>query len=92
MDNGIELDPTPGRGTPESAAWFREQLDELGLGQTALARFMQRHGDDRQESSIRRTIARMATGHARVSGEMRVLLALMRQRRGEVQEQEQAAE
>ena len=43
---------TPGRGSAESAAWFRAQLVALGIGQSALARFMLEHGDDRQFATI----------------------------------------
>ncbi len=69
---------TPGRGSAESAAWFRAQLAALGVGQSALARFMLEHGDDRQFGTILRSLARMATGEARVSGEMRVMLDLLK--------------
>lgn len=69
---------TPGRGTPESAAWFREQLEALGIGNSALARAMIENGDDRQFDTIVRGLRRMATGEARVSGEMRALLTIMR--------------
>ncbi len=43
---------TPGRGTPRSAAWFREQLEALGVGNSALARAMIENGDDRQFDTI----------------------------------------
>jgi hypothetical protein len=43
---------TPGRGTPESPAWFREQLEALGIGNSALARAMVENGDDRQLDTI----------------------------------------
>ena len=69
---------TPGRGTPESTAWFREQLDALGIGNSALARAMIDNGDDRQFDTIVRGLRRMATGEARVSSEMRALLTMMR--------------
>ena len=69
---------TPGRGTPEGAAWFREQLEALGIGNSALARAMIENGDDRQFDTIVRGLRRMATGEARVSGEMRTLLTMMR--------------
>ena len=68
---------TPGRGTPESAAWFRDKLAELDVGQSALARRMIAAGDDRQFETILRSLRRMASGDARVSGEMRALLCLM---------------
>ncbi len=72
----------PGRGSPESAAWFRERLHGLGIGQSALARLMLEHGDDRQFATILRSLSRMASGDARVSGEMRALLGVMSERQG----------
>lgn len=43
-----------------------------------MARLMKREGDDRQSETIARHMRRMATGEARVSGEMRVILTMMR--------------
>jgi hypothetical protein len=68
---------TPGRGSPESAAWFRDRLARLGMSQAALARLMLERGDDRQSATILRSISRMASGDARVSGEMRALLGTL---------------
>ena len=68
---------TPGRGTAESAAWFRGKLEELGEGQSSLARRMIAAGDDRQFDTILRSLRRMASGEARVSGEMRALLCVL---------------
>lgn len=68
---------TPGRGTAESAAWFRAKLEKLGIGQSELARLMLAHGDDRQFKTILRSLSRMASGDARVSGEMRALLGIL---------------
>ena len=62
---------TPGRGSTESAAWFRTKPTKLGLSQTALARLMIRQGDDRQLTTIQRTLGLMATGSARVLGDAR---------------------
>jgi hypothetical protein len=67
----------PARGSPESAAWFRAALEALGETQSSLARLMKRKGDDRQPNTILRNIQRMASGDARVSGEMRVILTMM---------------
>jgi hypothetical protein len=67
----------PVRGTPESARWFRAMLEELGETQASMARLMKRKGDDRQPETIARHMRRMATGEARVSGEMRVILTMM---------------
>jgi hypothetical protein len=67
----------PVRGTLESAAWFRAMLEELGETQASMARLMKRKGDDRQPETIARHMRRVATGEARVSGEMRVVLTMM---------------
>jgi hypothetical protein len=75
-DDTLEL-TTPGRGSPESAAWFRDMLAKLDETQASMARLMKRKGDDRQLATIERTIRRMACGDARVSGEMRVILTMM---------------
>jgi hypothetical protein len=72
---------TPGRGSPESAAWFRAKLTELGMSQSALARLMLDRGDDRQMTTILRSLSRMASGDARVSGEMRALLGVLSETR-----------
>jgi len=68
----------PARGTPESAAWFRAELEALGETKASMARLMKRKGDDRAPNTIERHMQRMATGDARVSGEMRVILTMMR--------------
>jgi len=68
---------TPGRGNPESAAWFRERLRQLGITQNTLTWRMVAAGDDRVPSTIVRSLQRMASGQARVSGEMRSLLCLL---------------
>ena len=69
------------RGTPESAAWFRAALVEIGETQSSLAKLMKRCGDDRQPRTILRNMQRMALGEARVSGEMRVVLHFLRHSR-----------
>ncbi len=68
---------TPGRGSPESAAWFRDKLAALNMSQSALARLMIERGDDRQMTTVLRSLSRMASGDARVSGEMRALLGTL---------------
>ena len=77
MNDGTTVE-NPARGTPESAAWFREALVELGETQASMARLMKRKGDDRLPETIARHMRRMATVEARVSGEMRVILTMMR--------------
>ena len=68
---------TPGRGSPESAAWFRDKMAALKLSRSDLACLMIDHGDDRLPKTIMRNFQRMANGDARVSGEMRALLGLL---------------
>ncbi|MFZ6764174.1 hypothetical protein [Pseudoroseomonas sp. WGS1072] len=67
----------PIHGTPEGAQWFRDKLAELGESQRGLARMMVRYGDDRRLENIVRHLSRIASGQARLPGEMRVLLNMM---------------
>lgn len=62
----------------DNGQWFKQQLVELGLTQASFGRLMVAHGDDRTIETIDRAIRRMANGTARVSGEMRVVLELLR--------------
>lgn len=64
------------RGTPETGTWFKARLEEIGINQASLARLMISLGDDRTIETIERMLRRMASGEARVSGEMRSLLGL----------------
>ena len=79
MDGSIETKRVS--RSPESAAWFREQLEAIEEAQRGLAKLMKQCGDDRQPSTMLRNIQRMALGEARVSGEMRVLLHFLRRGR-----------
>ena len=79
----MEQEITPGRGSAESAAWFRARLDDLGIGQSELARSMIQLGDDRQFDTILRSLRRMVSGEARVSGEMRAMIGMMLQTKAE---------
>ena len=73
-----ESKPDVARGSPESAAWFRAALLDIEQTQASMARLMKRKGDDRKLPTIERHMRRMANGEARVSGEMRVVLTMMR--------------
>ena len=66
--------------TVNDAAWFRDAIQEIfGEGaQSALARFMLLAGDARGFETVLRSISNTATGRSKVSGEMRVILALLR--------------
>ena len=70
--------PPATTGTPEGAAWFRAELAALGMTQSSFAKWLKRRGDDRKDATILRHVQRMANGEARVSGEMRVILSMMR--------------
>lgn len=61
---------------------FRAGLEELGLSQRALASKMKVLGDGRGFETILRGVQRMATGDARVSGEMQVIMTLLLRERG----------
>ncbi|MDO9713044.1 hypothetical protein [Paracraurococcus lichenis] len=61
-DNSEATRPPPTTGTPESAAWFRAELEALGMGQSEFARWLKKRGDDRRLETIRRHIQRMANG------------------------------
>lgn len=77
----LKADRVPGRGAAADAAEFRSALDELGLGKADLVRFMMRNGDDRAPTTIDRGIHRIAIGETRLSGEMRVVLTMLRNSR-----------
>ena len=64
-----------------SADEFRAFLAEIGESQTSFARTLKRIGDDREMGTILRHVQRMATGEARISGEMRVIMAVFRNSR-----------
>lgn len=68
-------------GTPISADEFRAFLLEIGESQSSFARTLKRMGDDRADGTILRHVQRMATGEARISGEMRVIMSIFRNSR-----------
>jgi sugar phosphate isomerase/epimerase len=70
--------PNDRAGTPESAAEFRAFLAEIGATQSGFARTLRRLGDDRAKATIVRHVERMATGAARISGPMRVIMSVFR--------------
>lgn len=77
MDN-----PTNDRlGSQQSADEFRAFLVEIGETQSGFARTLKRMGDDRGAPTILRHVQRMATGEARISGEMRVIMSVFRNSR-----------
>jgi hypothetical protein len=56
---------------------FKQALASLGVGTNALSKIMKQLGDDRPRDNIRRNLQRMATGEARVPGEMRAMLNML---------------
>jgi len=68
------------------AEWFRAEIEAtFGDGaQSSLARFMVLAGDTRHYETILRSINNAARGANKVSGEMRVILALLRYDRKQV--------
>jgi hypothetical protein len=85
-------DNPPIHGTPDGAAWFRAKLEELGESQRGLAKILKRYGDDRQFETIVRHLSRIATGQARVPGEMRALLNMMQRGKERSAAKREAAE
>ena len=68
-------------GSAQSADEFRTFLAEIGETQSGFARTLQRMGDDRQRGTILRHVQRIASGEARISGEMRVIMTIFRNSR-----------
>jgi hypothetical protein len=79
----IELNP---------AAEMRDRLNELSLNQTNLAQVMTELGDSREMKTILRSIQRMAGREARLSGEMQVILALLKREQSRARRVVQATE
>jgi hypothetical protein len=73
--------PNDRAGTPTSADEFRAFLAEIGETQSSFDRTLKRMGDDRADGTILRHVQRMATGEARISGEMRVIMSVFRNSR-----------
>lgn len=72
--------------TPQGATQaFRADLDRLGLSQRALAAKMKALGDARAFDTLLRSVQRMATGEARVSGEMQVIMTMLLRERTRAQ-------
>jgi hypothetical protein len=79
---------------PERAgsAAMRAVIDSLGLNQSRLAALMSGLGDARETKSILRSVQRMASSDARVSGEMQVILTLLGRERARARRVAQAIE
>jgi len=57
---------------------LRTELGRLGWSQTGFAGLMTALGDSREIKTVLRSIQRMANGDARLSGEMQVILTLLK--------------
>lgn len=80
LDDVLGLIDRP-QSPEEATAAFRAALETLEMSQRALAAKMAALGDKRSFDTILRGVQRMATGEARVSGEMQVILTqLLRER------------
>lgn len=75
----VMLDDDAARSS--SANEFRAFLAEIGESQSGFARTLLRMGDDRKKGTVLRHVQRMATGEARISGEMRVIMSVFRNSR-----------
>lgn len=66
--------------TPENADADRlkSELEKLGQSQSSFAGLMTALGDNREVKTVLRSIQRMANGDARLSGEMQVILTLLK--------------
>jgi hypothetical protein len=69
---------TPDQDTLIDQDEIRELLSFMGLNQSRLAFRMKQLGDHRPTETILRGIQRMSNGDAKLSGEMRVLLNLLK--------------
>jgi len=76
---GLKLTPE------EETAAFSAAIEALGDTQAKLAERMVALGDHRSFASILRSIQRMSSGEARVSGEMRVIVELLQRERDRLQ-------
>jgi hypothetical protein len=71
----------PVLASEEMTLLFRNALEELCITQSSLAYKMKTLNDHRPVKTILRSIQRMASGDARVSGEMQVILEMMNRER-----------
>jgi hypothetical protein len=70
----------------EDAARFTAALEDLGFTQASFCRFLMDHGDPRKLPALQRQIGRFSRGERSVSGEMWVLLGLLKRQKGREQE------
>lgn len=63
---------------PAKPDHLKAELEKLGWSQTGFAGLMTALGDNREVKTVLRSIQRMANGDARLSGEMQVILTLLK--------------
>jgi hypothetical protein len=82
-----EIDPfdPPPQTLDEASEAFRVSLADLQVSQRRFAVLMGQMGDKRPFDTILRSIQRMATQEARVSGEMQVIMTLLHRERRRAQ-------
>lgn len=89
----LALPEIEGEESAEAAtAAFRSELEELGLSQRGLATKMRALGDSRGFETVLRGVQRIATGDARVSGEMQVIMTLLLRERARAKRLASAAQ
>lgn len=71
----------PESTSTETAAAFKAALQSLGETQSSFTERLWMLGDHRTDTSILRSVQRMASGEIRVSGEMMVILELLKRER-----------
>ncbi len=81
MTETNEASGLPPHDSAESAAKFRAFLAEIGESQSGFARTLIRLGDPRPKANVQRHVERMASGEARISGPMHVVMTIFRNSR-----------
>jgi hypothetical protein len=92
-DDDLDWLINPREQTPEEAAEeFRQALVEFNETQRSFAGRMIALGDRRKFEAVLRSIQRMASGEAKVSGEMQVIMTLLKRERARTQRRLQNAQ
>ena len=78
---------SPEQTIEQTAAQFRAELDALHETQYGLAKRLNELGDRRPFSTILRSIQRVAAGETKISGEMQVVITLLKRDRDDAKEE-----
>jgi hypothetical protein len=73
--------PTAPEAKAESGARFSSALEELGHTQATFVRWLMENGDPRGLATLQRYVGRLARGEGAASGEMWVLLGLLKRQK-----------